>query len=1124
VEKITNDDKWEVLKAMYNEFGLVRQHLHSFNEFVDQKLNDIVQERPKIEPDIEGFYVKLEGIDVGEPSVREADGSERTIYPMEARVRNLIYSSPLNLKMRPVYVDAGIEKEEDVVVAYIGRLPIMLKSNSCLLHNMNTEELTRLGEDPEDPGGYFIINGSERVIVTQEYLVSNRVLVDKGRKGSSTTAVAKVFSTVAGFRSLVSVQRRKDGRLLVNFFSVPRPLPLAVLIKALGVTIDRDIANLVSNDPELIQELLPTLREAAEIVDQEEALDFIGKRVAVGQTRQYRILRAKQVLDNYLLPHVGKTQEFRQQKALYLAQMALKVIKLNLQLIDPDDKDHYANKRLKLAGEMLTSLFRVAFHSLYRDIKYQLEKGARRGKLPNLRVAMRADVITERIRHALATGNWVGGKAGVSQLLDRTNYMSTYSHLRRVISPLIRSQAHFEARDLHATHWGKICPNETPEGPNCGLVKNLAMQAYISIGTPEEPVIEFIFQNCKVRSVTEGIDHQGNQILLNGNLIATTNDPYETFLAIRNARRTNKLYHEINLAYFEDSQVISINTDEGRVRRPLIILDQVEGGSDQPAISRLKMGHIEKLKKGDMKFSELIREGVLEFLDAEEEENSYIAMTFDEIGPNHTHVEISPAAILGICASIIPFAEHNQSPRNTYEAGMTKQALGLYASNFYFRTDRRAHILQAPQIPLVGSKPMEVIGFNDRPAGQNFIVAILSFQGYNIEDAIILNRASVQRGLARSHFFRSYVGEEKKYLGGQEDRFEIPQKGVRGYRAKEVYRHLSEVDGIIEPEIEVSGGDILVGRTSRPRFLEEYIELESFESATPQRRETSLAIRHGEKGIVDAVILTETSEGSTLVKIKVRDQRVPELGDKFASRHGQKGIIGYIVPQSDMPFTEDGIVPDLIINPHAIPSRMTVGQIIECMSAIVACYDGKQIDATLFESPDPEDIAADLRRLGFHPYAESVMYDGMNGQKLPARIFIGPTYYQKLHHLVSDKIHARARGPIQILTRQPTEGRAREGGLRFGEMERDCLIGHGAALLLKERLLEESDKTEIFICDTCGLIATWDRKKDQTYCNVCGNVDTGIYKIAISYAFKLLLQELMSLTIKPQIILADSTY
>lgn len=1116
-----NDDKWLILRSMFDELGLVQQHLFSFNEFCEKSLNEIVSERPKIEPDIEGYYVKLEAIEIGEPSVREADGSERPIYPMEARVRNLIYSSPLHLRMRPVYIDAGLEKEEEEVKAYIGRLPIMLKSKFCLLHNLDQNELKRLGEDPEDPGGYFVINGSERVIVTQEYLVSNRVLVDEGRKGTPSTAVAKVFSTVAGFRSLVSVQRKKDGRLSVNFFSVPRPLPLAVLIKALGVTIDRDIANLVSNESEIIQELLPTLREAAEIVSQEEALDFIGKRVAVGQTRQYRILRAKQVLDNYLLPHIGKDESHRVQKALYLAQMSLKVLELNLGRIVADDKDHYANKRLKLAGEMLTGLFRVAFRSLYRDIKYQLEKGARRGKLPNLRTAMRADVITERIRHALATGNWVGGKAGVSQLLDRTNYMSTFSHLRRVISPLIRSQAHFEARDLHSTHWGKICPNETPEGPNCGLVKNLSMQAYISTGTPATDVKDFIVKHCNIIEVVLEIDHQGTSILLNGDLVATTREPAETFEIIRSARRNNQLSFEINLAYFPERRVISINTDGGRVRRPIIIIDKVVDNGKEYGIPRLTHQHIDKFKAKEIKFSDLLREGVIEFLDAEEEENAYIALVFEDITSDHTHVEISPSAILGICASIIPFAEHNQSPRNTYEAGMTKQALGLYASNFYFRTDRRAHILQSPQIPLVGSKTMDVIGFNSRPAGQNFIVAILSFQGYNIEDALIFNQASIQRGLARSHFFRSYIGEEKKYLGGQQDRFEIPQKGVRGYRAKDVYRHLSEVDGVIEPEIEVGGGDVLVGRTSRPRFIEEYIELES---PTPQRRETSISIRHGEKGIVDNVIFTETSEGNTLVKIKVRDQRIPELGDKFASRHGQKGIIGHIVPQSDMPFTEQGIVPDLIVNPHAIPSRMTVGQLIECMAAIVACFQGDQIDATLFESPDPEDISKTLISLGFHPHAESVMYDGMTGEKLPGRIFISPTYYQKLHHLVADKIHARARGPIQILTRQPTEGRAREGGLRFGEMERDCLIGHGAALLLKERLLEESDKTEVFICEKCGVIATWDRKKDQTYCSICGAVDTGISKIAVSYAFKLLLQELMSLTIKPRLILTDNTY
>ena len=367
----------------------------------------------------------------------------------------------------------------------------------------------------------------------------------------------------------------------------------------------------------------------------------------------------------------------------------------------------------------------------------------------------------------------------------------------------------------------------------------------------------------------------------------------------------------------------------------------------------------------------------------------------------------------------------------------------MYASYFKYRADRRAHILQNPQIPLVGNKPMDLIGFNKRPAGQNPIVGVISFQGWNIQDAIVFNQASIQRGLFRSHFFRSYVAEEKKYMGGQEDKFEIPTKGVRGFRAQEVYRHISEFDGIIEPEIEVKGGDVLVGRTSRPRFLEEYIELERPE---PQRRETSISMRHGEEGVVDSVVVTETNEGNKLVKVKIRDQRIPELGDKFASRHGQKGVIGAIINTVDMPFTENGITPDIIINPHAIPNRMTIGQVLECMAAIIAAQTGKQFDATIFEAPTPEEISQMLLKLGFHPYAETVMYDGITGEKMPSRIFIGPTYYQKLHHLVADKIHARARGPEQKMTTQPTEGRAREGGLRFGEMERECIIGHGAAL------------------------------------------------------------------------------
>ncbi len=1109
-----HDEYWTLYKAMFDEYGLVKQHLQSYNTFIEKGLNEIVKEMDIIEPDVEGFKIKLEGIRIGQPKIKEADGAERIVYPMECRIRNLNYSAPLYLTMRPIIVEDGVEKPQEPEEAFIGNFPVMLKSKICLLHGLSKEELIEKFEDPEDPGGYFIVGGSERVIVCQEYLVSNKTLVEKHKKGGAVSASAKIFSTLAGFRSLVTVERRRDGLLRVNFYSIPRPLKFAVLIKALGITVDREIMNLITNDPELIQEVIPTLRESAEITNQEEALDYIGRRVAIGQTREYRIIRAQYVLDNYLLPHLGKRPEDRWKKALFLGQMALETIRVDKGLREPDDKDHYANKRLKLAGEMLKSLFRTAFKSLYKDIKYQLEKNVRRGRKLNLRTALRADVITERVRHALATGNWVGGKAGVSQLLDRTNYMSTYSHLRRVISPLVRSQAHFEARDLHPSHWGKICPNETPEGPNCGLVKNLALQAYISEGCSEEIIINFLKQQGELVQfiAPNTFDHGATKINLNGTLIATTRNPEELIQKIIKARRSGKLSPEINVGFNEDEKSVSINTDSGRVRRPLLI---VENGKPL-----LKKEHINRLKKGDMKFSDLIKLGVVEFLDAEEEENAYIALRPEDLTPEHTHLEISPAAILGICASVIPYAEHNQSPRNTYEAGMTKQALGLYAANFRYRADRRSHLLQHPQIPLVGTKPMEIIGFNRRPAGQNFIVAILSYYGWNIEDAIIFNKASIERGLARSHFFRSYIAEEKRYVSGQEDKFEIPKQGVRGYRTEVVYRHLSEEDGIIEPEIEVKGGDVLIGRTSRLRFLDEYTELEA---TRPERRETSIFMRHGEKGFVDTVIITETDEGEKLVKVKVRDQRIPELGDKFASRHGQKGVIGFIANQEDLPFTEDGITPDIIINPHAIPGRMTLGQIIESMAAIVAAMQGKPVDATIFEGDTPDIIAENLRKWGFYPYGETVLYDGVTGQMMPARVFMGPVYYQKLHHLAADKIHARARGPIQILTRQPTEGRAREGGLRFGEMERDCLVGHGTAILLKERLLDESDRTEVFICENCGMLAVYDRRHEETYCPVCGTKDIGISKVVVSYAFKLLLQELMSLMIRPKLILEEYT-
>jgi len=1110
---VSDSDLWFLMKAFLEEEGLSRQHLDSYNDFIENNLQRIIDEVGEISIDapINPFKVKLKRIEVGRPRIVEVDGSDHPIYPMEARLRSLSYSAPLYLEM----VYSSNDREGIVEYIHIGDIPVMLKSRLCLLYGNSSDALISLGEDPFDPGGYFIVNGSERVIVGLEDLAPNRISVDVDTSGTNPVYRAKVFSTTVGFRARITCRMKPKNMIVVSIPGVPQEIPFIILMRALGVESDKEIAEMVSLNREIQDQLEVSYDEAVDINTVEDAIIYIGNRVAHGQVREYRLRRAQTVLDRNFLPHIGNSLETRQEKAYFLGEMALRIIELKLGLRSEDDKDHYANKRLKLAGPLLGDLFRLAFRNLCRDVKYQLERMSIKKRKIRISASVRHGIITQRIKHALATGNWGYGRVGITQLLDRTNHISTLSHLRRLQSPLSRSQPNFEARDLHPTHWGRLCPNETPEGSNCGLVKNLSLMASISVKVDSEEIMQFLYGFGVIPTRDASVENKAvsAKVFVDGSFIGYSNDAEVLVSSFRELRRSGGITPEANIAYYNNEREelfdeVYVNCGAGRVRRPLII---VENG--QP---RLTSDHIAKLKLGDLEWRELIRGGVIDYLDAEEEENTLIALDYNHLTPQHTHMEIAPYTMLGICTAIIPYPEHNQSPRNSYEAAMAKQALGMYSTNYFNRVDTQFHVLHYPQLPLVKTKPMDVLGYYNRPPGQNYVLAVISFGGYNMEDALIFNKASIQRGLGRSSFFRVYKAEGRRYLGGMQDKFEIPEAGTRGFRGEQYYRLLEE-DGIISLESHVAGNSVLIGRSSPPRFLEEYRD---FEVRGPTRRDTSVTMRPTESGVVDDIFLMSSSQGSQFVKVRVRDERIPELGDKFASRHGQKGVIGMLVPQEDLPFTEEGIIPDILINPHAIPSRMTIGQFIEGIAGKAAALEGEIMDGTPFSNRRRSEIGAFLEQHGYHYGGREVMYNGVTGEKLEADIFMGVVYYQKLHHMVADKMHARARGQVQMLTRQPTEGRARGGGLRFGEMERDCLIGHGAALLLKDRLLEESDKVIIYICETCGYLAYYDFKQRKYICKLCGD-DATTSPIAISYAFKLLLQELMSLCISPKLMLTE---
>ena len=1162
-EEINEEDSWKVISAYFSQHGLVSQQIGSFNQFVGNNIKEIVDENKvlKIEMDpsykrnAEPIIYELNFGDVkiaANPQILESNEKiNKQLFPNEARVRNLDYLSDLSVEAF-LKEKKGEDSDERILgkkqTYPIGKIPIMIRSKYCSLNNKTDIQRIELRECEFDQGGYFIIGGGEKVIVAQERMATNFVYVFNKKEQSGFSWQAEVRSSLDGSnrppvqfavkiaKKNTHMQNDLGGLITARIPYIKSDVDIVILFRALGLESDKDIIDYIvfdESDNSFKELLRPSIELfSSDYKDKDECLEYLGNRATKGtaDSREKRIKRAEEILRKDMLSHVSIERGAESKKAFFIGYMIYRLGNCALGRAFGDDRDHYGKKRLDMSGVLLTGIFRQYFRNFLKSVESNIKdklKNDKTGRI-NLEDVFDTNIITNGMKYALATGNWgknrvgVVLKTGVAQVLQRLTFMSSLSHLRRLNTPLEKTGKITKPRQLHNTHWGMLCPAETPEGQACGLVKNLSLMAFVSVGTPSKLIqkdLDEIPDFQKLSELSPESIRGKSKIFINGSWVGITNNPEDIMERLVGQRRQACISKEISIVNNFMNKEIRIYTDSGRSLRPLFVVEKYKNEKNETS-SRLKITKqdIRDLTDQKMKFDDLVDNGVIEFLDVEEEESSMIAMKITDLVNNrhycttYTHCEIHPAMILGVAASIIPFPDHNQSPRNVYQSAMGKQAIGIYSTNFNMRMDTLSYLLFYPQKPLVVTQSMEFLKFKALPAGINAIVAIMCYTGYNQEDSVIMNQSSIDRGLFRSAFFRTYTSEQRIESKLKNEQFEVPdRRQVSKYRMGN-YGKL-DCEGLIPPGTKVRGDDIIIGKTG----LIQYDEDDEKAEIIKRKTDLSEAIRPSEEGTIESVMLTTNRSGYTIAKVKCRSVRIPQIGDKFASRHGQKGTIGMTYRQEDMPFTMEGITPDIIVNPHAIPSRMTIGHLIECLNSKVAALRGLEGDSTPFTSVTVDRIANHLHQLGYQKHGNETIFNGFTGRKVDMLIFFGPTYYQRLKHMVDDKIFSRARGPVQILTRQPTEGRARSGGLRFGEMERDCMISHGAALFLKERLMDVSDKYRVHVCQTCGLFAVADIDSQTFRCNLCKEDSAGIVQATIPYACKLLFQELMAMHITPRI-------
>lgn len=915
-----------------------------------------------------------------------------------------------------------------------------------------------------------------------------------------------------------------------------------VVFKAMGLECDQEIVQYIGTEPEILNLFASSLEEPYNmgIYSQEQALNYIGQhikaardnmagsRTTTSRKHSSAAAEAAEVLANVVLNHVPVEGYCFRAKISYISHIIRRVLHT---VLDPkllDDKDYYGNKRLELAGSLMALLFEDLFKQFNSNLKRQVDlmlSKQNRASGFDITKFMTGESITEGFVRALSTGSWVlkrfrMDRAGVTQVLSRLSFISAVGMMTRVSSQFEKSRKVSGPRSLQPSQWGMMCPADTPEGEACGLVKNLALLALVTNDEEHENNnLRRICNDLGVEDISlfsgEDLNAQSTfLVFLNGLIVGVHEQPNVLVEKIRGLRRAGRIGEFVSVYLNVVQKAVFISSDGGRVCRPLLVLEDGK--------LKLTQRHIDTLG-GETNLRALIEDGIIEYIDVNEENNCLIALREGDITPQHTHLEIDPLTILGVVAGLVPFPHHNQSPRNTYQCAMGKQAIGTVALNQYERFDTLMLSLVYPMKPIVKSRTLDLINFDHIPGGQNVSLAVMSYSGYDIEDAVILNRGSMDRGFGRCIVSKKSMTSLRQYSNGTSDRSHglVDASAFPGGKTDSRFKkqEFLDLDGIAEVGCVLDPGHTLVNKYSPVDTGEVVVDSASAGPSNVEYRQNKISYKGAAPATVEKVMITANENDGFLIKMMMRQVRRPEVGDKFSSRHGQKGVCGLILNQEDMPFSERGICPDLIMNPHGFPSRMTVGKMIELVTGKAAVFEGRQAYGSAFgeefgNADKVEEACATLVRHGYSYVGKDLVTSGTSGQPMEMFIFMGPIFYQKLKHMVMDKMHARAKGPRAVLTRQPTEGRSRDGGLRLGEMERDCLIGYGASNLIMERLMLSSDAFTANVCESCGLLGY------EGMCRRCRTGDS-VSTLRLPYACKLLFQELQSMNIATRLKLQD---